>query len=104
MIGSGKTAARRMDSRLNTRTSKRVRLPTRVGQLTVSTGKVTLLPYDPSSGEDLQMVEDPAGWSRTYGEPHIYVQKQSKKALSGTVEWHDIFSNFALSSAAASWP
>jgi hypothetical protein len=63
----------------------------RVGQLTVSTGKVTLLPYDPSSGENLQMVEDLAGWSRTYGERHIYVQKQSKKALSGTVEWQDVF-------------
>lgn len=63
----------------------------RVGQLTVSTGRVTLLPYDPSSGKDLQMVEDLAGWSRTYGERHIYVQKQSKKAFSGTVEWHDVF-------------
>jgi hypothetical protein len=63
----------------------------RVGQLTVSTGKVTLLPYDPSSGENLQMLEDLAGWSRTYGERHIYVQKQSKKALSGTEEWHDVF-------------
>jgi len=49
------------------------------------------LPYDPASGEDLQMVEGLAGWSRTYGERHIYVQKQSKKALSGTVEWHDVF-------------
>ncbi len=63
----------------------------RVGQLTVSTGKVTLLPYDPSSGENLQMVEDLAGWSRTYGERQIYVQKQRKKTLSGTVEWHDVF-------------
>lgn len=63
----------------------------RIGELAVSTGKVTLLPYDPASGEDLQIVEDLAGWSRSYGERHIYVQKQSKKALSGTVEWHDVF-------------
>jgi len=62
-----------------------------IGELTVSTGKVRLLPYDPASGEDLQMVEDLAGWSRTYGKRHIYVQKQSKKALSGTVEWQDVF-------------
>ena len=63
----------------------------RIGELAVSTGKVTLLPYDPASGEDLQMVEGLAGWSRTYGERHIYVQKQSKKALAGAVEWHDVF-------------
>jgi hypothetical protein len=65
-----------MDSRLNTRTEKRVDLPTRVGQLTVSTGKVTLLPYDPSSGEDLQMVEDLGGWSRTY---------EAEKEAAGTM-------------------
>ena len=63
----------------------------RVGLLTVSTGAVTPVPYDPASSQDLQMVEDLGGWSRTYGERHIYVQKQSKKALSGTVEWHDVF-------------
>jgi len=63
----------------------------RIGELAVSTGNVKLLPYDPASGEDLQMVEGLAGWSRTYGERHIYVQKQSKKTLSGTVEWHDVF-------------
>jgi len=63
----------------------------RVGELTVSTGKVTPLPYDPASKEDLQMVEDLAGWSRTFGQRHIYVEKQSKKALSSTVEWRDVF-------------
>jgi len=63
----------------------------RVGELTVSTGKVTLLPYDPASSEDLQIVENLAGWSRTFGQRHIYVEKQSKKALSGTLEWRDVF-------------
>ncbi len=63
----------------------------RVGLLTVSTGAVTPVPYDPASGRDLQMVETLAGWSRTYGNRHIYVQKQHKQALSGIVEWHDVF-------------
>jgi hypothetical protein len=62
----------------------------RVGLLTVSTGAVTPVPYDPASGQDLQMVETLAGWSRTYGNRHVYVQKQHKQALSGTVEWHDV--------------
>ena len=62
----------------------------RVGLLTVSTGAVVPVPYDPASGQDLQMVETLAGWSRTYGNRHVYVQKQHKQALSGTVEWHDV--------------
>jgi hypothetical protein len=63
----------------------------RVALLTVSTGAVTVIPYDPSSSEDLQMVENLQGWSRTYGDKYIYVKRQSKQALSGTVEWSDVF-------------
>lgn len=63
----------------------------RVGLLTVTTGAVTPVPYDPASSQDLQMVEDLEGWSRTYGDRHIYVKRQSKQALSGTVEWSDVF-------------
>jgi len=63
----------------------------RVGMLTVATGAVTPVPYDPASSQDLQMVEDLEGWSRTYGDRHIYVKRQSKHALSGTVEWSDVF-------------
>ena len=63
----------------------------RVGLLTVATGAVTPVPYDPASSQDLQMVEDLQGWSRTYGGRHIYVKRQGKQALSGTVEWSDVF-------------
>lgn len=63
----------------------------RVALLNVSTGAITPVPYDPASSQDLQMVEDLAGWSRTYGDRHIYVKRQSKQALSGTVEWSDVF-------------
>jgi hypothetical protein len=63
----------------------------RVGLLTLSTGAVTPLPYDPASSQDLQMVEDLEGWSRTYGDRHIYVKRQTKQAFSGTVEWRDVF-------------
>lgn len=63
----------------------------RVGELTVSTGKVTPVPYDSASDQDLLMVEALSAWSRTYGDRHIYVQKQTKEAFSGKVEWHDVF-------------
>jgi hypothetical protein len=63
----------------------------KVGLLTVSTGAVTPVPYDPASSQDLQMVENLEGWSRTYGDRRLYVKRQSKQALSGTVEWSDVF-------------
>lgn len=63
----------------------------RVGLLTVSTGAVTPVSYDPASNQDLQMLENLEGWSRTYGNKRAYVQKQSKRAFSGPVEWTDVF-------------
>ena len=63
----------------------------RVGSLAVNTGAITPVPYDPASSQDLQMVENLAGWSRAYGERHVFVKRQTKQALSGTVEWSDVF-------------
>jgi len=63
----------------------------RVGLLNVRTGEVTAVPYDPSSSQDVQMVESLEGWSRTYGDRHIYVKRLSKSAMSGPVEWSDVF-------------
>ena len=63
----------------------------RVGLLTVSTGAVTPVPYNAASSQDLQMVEDLGGWSRTYGDRRVYVGRQGKQALSGRVEWSDVF-------------
>jgi len=63
----------------------------RVGSLTLATGAVTPVPYDSASSQDLQMVEDLEGWSRTYGDRRIYVKRQSRQALSGKVEWSDVF-------------
>jgi|HubBroStandDraft_1064217.scaffolds.fasta_scaffold10602_3 hypothetical protein len=63
----------------------------RIGLLSVSIGKVTPLPYDPNSGADLQMVENLEGWNRSYGDKQIYVQRQTKQALSGPLEWSDVF-------------
>jgi hypothetical protein len=63
----------------------------RVGILTVSTGAVTVVPYDLASSQDLQMVENLQGWSRMYGDRRIYVDRQTKHALSGSVEWSDVF-------------
>jgi Tol biopolymer transport system component len=63
----------------------------RVGLLSVKTAKVTALSYNPASNSDLQMVENLEGWTRTYGAKQVFVRRQSKQTLSGTVEWSDIF-------------
>jgi hypothetical protein len=63
----------------------------RVGVLTVSTGAVRVVPYNLAFNQDLQMVENLQGWARTYGDRHIYVDRQSKQAFSGTVAWSDVF-------------
>jgi hypothetical protein len=63
----------------------------RVALLAVDTGAITELPYDPSSSQDLQLVEDLQGWSRVAGEDRIFVKRQTKESLAGTLEWTDIF-------------
>jgi hypothetical protein len=63
----------------------------RVGLLSISTGKVTPEPYDPTSSEDLQMVENLESWDRVYGDKRVYVKRETKQALSGPVEWTDVF-------------
>jgi hypothetical protein len=63
----------------------------RVAFLAVDTGAVTELPYDPSSSQDLQLVEDLQGWSRISGESRIFVKRQTKEDLAGTLEWTDVF-------------
>jgi len=36
-------------------------------------------------------VENLEGWTRSYGDRQIYRATQTKQALSGTVEWSDVF-------------
>jgi hypothetical protein len=62
-----------------------------VALLAVDTGITTELPYDPASSQDLQLVEDLQGWSRVSGENRIFVKRQTKESLSGTLEWTDVF-------------
>lgn len=63
----------------------------RVALLAVDTGAITELAYDPSSSQDLQLVEDLQGWSRVSGQDRIFVKRQTKEDLAGTLEWTDVF-------------
>ena len=65
----------------------------RVALLAIDTGAIVELPYDPASSQDLQLVEDLQGWSRVSGENRIFVKRQTKEDLSGTLQWTDVFMN-----------
>jgi hypothetical protein len=63
----------------------------RVSLLSVSTGKVTPERYDPMSSGDLQMIESLQSWERVYGDKRLYVSRETKQAMSGSIEWADVF-------------
>lgn len=65
----------------------------RVAFLAIDTGAITDLPYDPASSQDLQMIEDLEGWSRTVGERRVFVKRQTREDISGTHAWTDVFLN-----------
>lgn len=62
-----------------------------VGLLSVSTGSVTPLAYDPASSKDRHMIEHLRSWDRVYGNKSVYVKRQTKQDLSGAVEWTDVY-------------
>lgn len=62
-----------------------------IGLLSLGTGKVQAVPYDKTSAEDRQTLEDLRGWVRVYGNKRLYVKRQSKESVSGRVEWTDVF-------------
>jgi hypothetical protein len=63
----------------------------RPGMLSLKSGSIEVLPYDAASSRDREMLAHLAGWERDYGDKNVYVKRQSKETVSGTVEWSDVF-------------
>jgi hypothetical protein len=63
----------------------------RVALLSLSTRKFAPEPYDVASSQDLQLIENMQSWERVYGDQRVYVKRGTKQALSGPVEWADVF-------------
>jgi hypothetical protein len=59
--------------------------------LSVNAGAITPIPYDPQSSRDRQMLEHLEGWQRSYGDTVVYVKRESRQSLSGTVEVFNVF-------------
>ena len=60
-------------------------------RLSVKTGAVMPLPYNPQSPQDREMLENLQDWQRVYGETIVYVKRESRETLSGTVEIGNVF-------------
>jgi len=59
--------------------------------LALGKGRLTSMAYDPDSKEDEKMLESLQGSQRTYGNNTVYVKRISKNAMSGRVEWSEVF-------------
>lgn len=59
--------------------------------LSMTSGKVEVLSYDPSSNDDRHMVEHLSGWDRDYGDTSVYINQQTKSGMAGTMSWTDVF-------------
>ena len=62
-----------------------------LGVLSVKSGKVTPLPYDAKSDAERRMLAQVRGQERTYGDAAVYVKTESKRGLSRTIEWTDVY-------------
>jgi hypothetical protein len=62
-----------------------------VAFLSVTTGKLDPLPYEPSSSDDRHLVEHLSAWDRHYGDTIVYTDQQTKTGIGGTLSWADVF-------------
>src|SRR5260370_12255449 len=57
-----------------------------VSLLSVSTGKLTAIPFDPGASEDRELIQHLRTWDRVYGNQSVYAKKQPKPNISGPPE------------------
>ncbi len=62
-----------------------------VSLLSVSTGKLAAIPFDPAASEDRELIQHLQAWDRVYGNQSVYVKKQTKQSIAGPAEWTDVF-------------
>jgi hypothetical protein len=65
--------------------------PSPLGVLSLKSGKLTPLPYDAKSEAERRMLAQVRGQERTYGDASVYLKGESKRGLSRTIEWTDVY-------------
>jgi hypothetical protein len=59
--------------------------------LSLKTGSVVRLPYDPTSVQQQRMLAQIRGHDRVYGTISVYVKSENKRGLARTIEWTDVY-------------
>ena len=63
-----------------------------IAVLSLTTGALTPVPYDPQSSADRLMLAHLRGEERSYGDTQLYLRRQSRTDVTGaTLEWTDVF-------------
>jgi hypothetical protein len=59
--------------------------------LSLKTGNLTPLPYDPKSKEHRRMLSHVKGEERVYGSARVYVKTEVKRGMEGGLEWSEVY-------------
>lgn len=59
--------------------------------LSISTGQLSRVPFEPTSQKDGELMAYLNGWDRTFPSGNLYVQRHAQETLAGVVEWQDVF-------------
>jgi hypothetical protein len=59
--------------------------------LSLKTGNLTPLPYDPKSKEHRRMLSHVKGEERVYGAARVYVKTERKQTMEGELEWNEVY-------------
>jgi hypothetical protein len=59
--------------------------------LSLTSGKMTVVPFDEKSKDDRHTMVHLRGWERVYGDSKVYVESETKSGLAGPIEWTDVY-------------
>lgn len=59
--------------------------------LSLTKGKMTVVPFDEKSKDDRRTIVHLRGWERVYGDSKVYVRSETRKGLAGPIEWTDVY-------------
>jgi hypothetical protein len=62
-----------------------------LAMVSLKTGQLTPLPYDPKLKDHRRMLSHVKGQERLYAASRVYVKTESKQSLEGTLEWDDVY-------------
>jgi hypothetical protein len=62
-----------------------------LGVLSLKSGRVTPLPYDAASEEQRRMLAQIRGQEREYGTAKVYTKTESRRGLSRSLQWTDVY-------------